>query len=73
MQLSHTATEYRFIGLGALLGALVTMAVGAAMMGRKHRIAGYLHQSGEQSGTCPSEIQKHDEQVYRGAVAAEQS
>ncbi len=66
MQLSNTRTEFRSLGLGALLGAITALAVGAFWMGRKHRIPGYLHQSGEHAGTDASSIHKHDERTFRG-------
>ena len=65
--------QYRALGLGALLGAAAAFVTGALMMGRKHRIAGYLHQSGEGAGDCPTEIQAHDAKIFREEVAAANS
>ena len=61
--------QYRSLGLGAILGAAAAFVIGALMMGRKHRIPGYLHQSGEGAGESESSIHKHDEKMFREELA----
>ncbi len=65
----QTDHSYHDICLGAALGAVATVAVGLLMMGRQHRIPGYLHQSGEGAGTTESSIQQHDEEMFRDEIA----
>ena len=61
--------QYRSLGLGAILGATAAFIFGALMMGRKHRVPGYLHQSVEGAGETPGSIAKHDEKVFREELA----
>jgi hypothetical protein len=65
--------QYRALGLGAILGAATAFVAGALIMGRKHRIPGYLHQSAEGAGDSPNSIQEHDAKVFRGDLVTAKS
>jgi len=65
----RTPHSYQDVCIGTLIGAGAVGIAVLLMMGRKHRIPGYLHQSGEGAGNTRSSVLEHDEKIFREELA----